>query len=149
MSPWSLREIAALSFCILLFVAPAHAAEGAPELLDILLENGSITQEQYDSLVDKDDLTAEDLAYDSIGLAERPFLRSALYLSRGEWYRALGMPDSAIASWLWHQNTDLEGTVLPELVQAGEVDGALGPFADRRIAAVRATAAIDTSARPN
>jgi tetratricopeptide (TPR) repeat protein len=95
------------------------------------------------------DLTAEDLAYDSIGLAERPFLRSALYLSRGEWYRALGMPDSAIASWLWHQNTDLEGTVLPELVQAGEVDGALGPFADRRTAAVRATAAIDTSARPN
>jgi hypothetical protein len=61
-SPWSPREIAALFFCILLFVAPAHAAEREPELLDILLENGSITQEQYDSLVDKDDLTAEDLS---------------------------------------------------------------------------------------
>ena len=81
------------------------------------------------------DRTAEDLAYDSAGLADRPFLRSALYLKRGEWYEELGMPDSAIAAWLWHQNTDLEGTVSPELVQAGEVDGALGPYADRRIAA--------------
>lgn len=83
------------------------------------------------------DRTAEDLAYDSVGLADRPFLRSALYLKRGEWYEELGMPDSAIASWLWHQNTDLEGTVSPELIQAGEVDGALGPYADRRIAGVR------------
>jgi len=61
-NPWSPREIAALFFCILLFVAPAQAAEPAPELLDILLENGSITQKQYDSLVDKDDLTVEDLS---------------------------------------------------------------------------------------
>jgi hypothetical protein len=80
------------------------------------------------------DRTAEDLAYDSAGLADRPFLRSALYLKRGEWYEELGMPDSAVSSWLWHQNTDLEGTVPPELIQAGEVDGALGPHADRRIA---------------
>ena len=78
--------------------------------------------------------TGQDLAYDSTGLADRPFLRSALYLKRGEWYAELGMRDSAIASWLWHQNTDLEGTVPPELIQAGEVDGALGPYADRRIA---------------
>jgi tetratricopeptide (TPR) repeat protein len=84
------------------------------------------------------DRTAEDLAYDSVGLADRPFLRSALYLKRGEWYEELGMPDSAISSWLWHQNTDLEGAVPPELVQAGEVDGALGPHADRRIEGVRA-----------
>jgi hypothetical protein len=41
------------------------------------------------------------------------------------------MPDSAKASWLWHENTDLEGTVSPELVQAGEVDGAFGPHARR------------------
>ena len=44
------------------------------------------------------------------------------------------MPDSARAYWRWHENTDLEGTVPPELVQAGEVDGALGPHA-RRLAA--------------
>ncbi|MCL7960274.1 MAG: serine/threonine protein kinase, partial [marine benthic group bacterium] len=92
--------------------------------------------------------TAQDLAYDSAGLADRPFLRSALYLKRGEWYEELGMPDSAVSSWLWHQNTDLEGTVPPELVQAGEVDGALGPYADARIAAVKAAGTIDTSARP-
>ena len=79
------------------------------------------------------DVTADDLSYDSAGLAERPFLRSALYLKRGEWYRELGMPDSAIASWLWHENTDLEGTVAPQLVQAGEVDGALGVHARLRI----------------
>ena len=80
------------------------------------------------------DRTGQDLAYDSAGLADRPFLRSALYLKRGEWYAELGMRDSAVASWLWHQNTDLEGTVPPELVQAGEVDGALGPYAESRIA---------------
>ena len=77
------------------------------------------------------DSTAADLAYDSAGLADRPFLRTALYLKRGEWYRDLDMPDSAKASWLWHENTDLEGTVSPELVQAGEVDGAFGPHAGR------------------
>jgi tetratricopeptide (TPR) repeat protein len=83
------------------------------------------------------DLTAEDLAYDSAGLADRPFLRSALYLKRGDWYEEMGMPDSARASWLWHENTDLEGTVPPEQVQAGEVDGALGSHALRRISRVR------------
>ena len=77
------------------------------------------------------DRTAADLAYDSAGLGDRPFLRTALYLKRGEWYRDLDMPDSAKASWLWHENTDLEGTVSPELVQAGEVDGAFGPHARR------------------
>lgn len=78
------------------------------------------------------DRTARDLAYDSAGLADRPFLRSVLYLKRGEWYQALGMPDSAIASWRWHQNTDLEGMIPPPLVQAGEVDGALGSYASRK-----------------
>jgi hypothetical protein len=88
------------------------------------------------------DLTAEDMAYDSTGLADRPFLRSALYLKRGDWYQGLGMQDSANASWLWHENTDLEGTagVPPQLVQAGEVDGALGH-------AVRRSAATDSTGR--
>jgi hypothetical protein len=81
------------------------------------------------------DVTAADVAYDSVGLAERPFLRSALHLKRGEWYRELGMPDSARAAWIWYQNTDIEGEagVGPELVQAGEVDGALGPHAEALI----------------
>ena len=79
------------------------------------------------------DSTGRDLAYDSAGLAMRPFLRSALYLKRGEWYRGLNMPDSAIATWVWHENTDLEGMVEPQLVQAGEVDGALGVHARLRI----------------
>jgi hypothetical protein len=82
--------------------------------------------------------TAVDLAYDSAGIADQPFLRSALYLKRGEWYRELGMPDSAIASWLWHENTDLEGTIPGHQVQAGEVDGALGPHALGRIARIEA-----------
>ena len=83
-------------------------------------------------------LTAADLAYDSVGLAERPFLRSALHLKRGEWYGELGMPDSARAAWVWYQNTDIEGEagVAPELVQAGEVDGALGPHAEALIDAL-------------
>jgi hypothetical protein len=77
--------------------------------------------------------TAPDLAYDSAGLADRPFTRSALYLERGAWYREIGMPDSAVASWLWHENTDIEGTIPPYLVQAAEVDGALGVHARLRI----------------
>ncbi len=36
-----------------------HAAE--TELLDVLLENGVITQDQYDSLAQKVTLTSEDL----------------------------------------------------------------------------------------
>ncbi len=44
-------------------------------------------------------------------------------------------PDSAIAAWTWHQNTDLEG-VADRGVQAGEVDGAFGSHARLRIARV-------------
>ncbi len=79
MNPWSPREIAALVFCTLLLVVPANAAEREPGLLDILLENGSITQQQYDSLIDKDDLTAEDL-----GEATAPEALPAVAAAPGE-----------------------------------------------------------------
>lgn len=62
MNPWSLRKMALCGSYILLFVAPAYAAERETQLLDVLLENGSITQDQYEFLADKSDLTAENLS---------------------------------------------------------------------------------------
>ena len=73
------------------------------------------------------------VAYDSVGNLERPFARAAVYLHRGHWFEAAGLPDSAIAAWSWHLNTDLE-SVAERKVQAGEVDGAFGSHARLRIA---------------
>jgi len=73
------------------------------------------------------------MAYDSVGNTARPFVRAAVYLTRGSWFREVEEPDSAIASWTWHLNTDLEGVAV-EGVQAGEVDGAFGTHARLRIA---------------
>jgi len=73
------------------------------------------------------------IAYDSVGNTERPFARAAIYLTRGDWFEAAGQPDSAMAAWAWHLNTDLEG-VAYRGVQAGEVDGAFGSHARLRIA---------------
>lgn len=50
MIPLSPRRFAAYALSFMLFAAPALAEEGAPQLLDVLLENGSINQEQYDAL---------------------------------------------------------------------------------------------------
>ena len=61
-NPGSPCKTVLLVFCSLLFIGPAYAAERETELLDILLENGSITKEQYESLADKGELTAEDLS---------------------------------------------------------------------------------------
>ena len=49
----------ALSMLLLLTALPARSAD--KELLDILLENGAITQAQYDRLIARDEITAEDL----------------------------------------------------------------------------------------
>ena len=79
------------------------------------------------------EITRPLVAYDSVGNELRPFGRAAVYLSRGDWFAEIGAADSAVASWTWHLNADLEG-VPSETVQAGEVDGALGPHAQLRIA---------------
>lgn len=75
------------------------------------------------------------VAYDSVGSIERPFGRAAIYLTRGRWFQEAQEPDSAIAAWTWHLNTDLEG-VAYRRVQAGEVDGAYGSHARLRIARI-------------
>jgi len=60
-----LRGTAVSAACILLLAGSSHAADRDRELFDILLENGSITQEQYEVLVDDDDLAVEDGAVES------------------------------------------------------------------------------------
>jgi serine/threonine protein kinase/tetratricopeptide (TPR) repeat protein len=82
------------------------------------------------------------VAYDSVGNTERPFARAALYLQRGRWFEQAGQPDSALAAWTWHLNTDLE-TISPRAVQASEVDGALGTHARLRIARLAAEVGRD------
>ncbi|MFW6085294.1 MAG: protein kinase domain-containing protein, partial [Gemmatimonadota bacterium] len=84
------------------------------------------------------DLGAPLVAWDSIGIVERPFNRSTFYLQRGAWYAALArersdplLADSAVAAWIWHLNTDLEGVPMRD-VQAAEVDAALGTHARLR-----------------
>jgi serine/threonine protein kinase len=62
---------------------------------------------------------------DSAGDLRYPFLRSAVHLKRGEWFRLGGEPDSAAASWLWYEASDLVG-VPRERLQAGEIDWSLG-----------------------
>ena len=71
------------------------------------------------------------LAFDSAGRAGDPFFRAALHLKRGEWYVALGDSAAADASWLWYQGLDVVGWPVG-VVQAGEVDWALGPYAKLR-----------------
>lgn len=44
------RSVAVLIFCLAVIASPALAAESEPSLLDVLLENGSITAEQYETL---------------------------------------------------------------------------------------------------
>ncbi|MEM7413480.1 MAG: porin [Myxococcota bacterium] len=53
---------AARALCVLLFVlaTPALAADRHQELLDALLENGSITQEQHDELSEEEERKAEE-----------------------------------------------------------------------------------------
>jgi hypothetical protein len=72
-------------------------------------------------------------AYDSTAAALNPFERSVVYWLRGEWYAAEGDADSAIRSWYWQANTDLEEGTPPGVIQAAEVDAAFGPHARAEI----------------
>jgi tRNA A-37 threonylcarbamoyl transferase component Bud32/tetratricopeptide (TPR) repeat protein len=75
------------------------------------------------------------LAFDSAGSAGDPFFRSALHLERGGWRQASGDPAGADAEWLWYEGLDVVGWP-SGVVQAGEVDWALGPYARVRRSSV-------------
>lgn len=67
------------------------------------------------------------LAFDSAGRAGDPFFRAVLHLKRGEWQEASGDSAGADASWVWYEGLDVIGWP-GGVVQAGEVDWALGPY---------------------
>ncbi len=57
-----------------------------------------------------------------------PFAGAVFHLYRGDWWEAVSQPARADRERLWYEASNLEGW--PEgLSQAGEVDGALAPFA--------------------
>ncbi|HSE26785.1 MAG TPA: serine/threonine-protein kinase [Gemmatimonadales bacterium] len=71
-----------------------------------------------------------------------PFLRALLHLRRGDWRAALGDAEGARREWVWHENQDVEGTLLGGPVSA-EVDWALGTLARwRRAEAARPAAEL-------
>jgi len=59
-NPWSPRACALLVLSSLLLAAPSVASARDQELLDLLLENGSITPEQHQELVSGDEPVAEE-----------------------------------------------------------------------------------------
>jgi hypothetical protein len=74
-NPWSPRACAVLVLSSLLLAAPPVAAERDRELLDLLLENGSITPEQHQELIAGDEPSAEEAdesAPDSAGDDDEP-----------------------------------------------------------------------------
>ena len=56
-----------------------------------------------------------------------PFMRSTLYLKRGEWKRQL-KPRDVPWDWSWHLNADLRGWPVG-LAQPGEIDWVFGTYA--------------------
>jgi hypothetical protein len=68
---------------------------------------------------------------DSVSYRLGPFARSATYLGRGDWQRALGRWRRADAEWSWYENSDLMGWPTAE-PQQGEVDAMLAGYARLR-----------------
>jgi serine/threonine protein kinase len=77
------------------------------------------------------------LRYDAGWLVRAPFARALLYLRRGEWLLATGAPDGADRTWLWYQQSDVEGWP-QRSAQAGEVDAVAGVYARLRRAELAA-----------
>jgi tetratricopeptide (TPR) repeat protein len=68
---------------------------------------------------------------DSVSYRIGPFARSATYLGRGDWQRALGQWQRADGEWSWYENSDLMGWPTAE-PQPGEVDAMLAGYARLR-----------------
>jgi hypothetical protein len=127
---------------------PAEADAGRLERL--LAASGLAAEGRYEEALER---TEDDyLSYDAEDRGARPFARSALHLKRGEWFERLAevRPGRlaaeanlarAVGSWLWYENTDV-AVAGPHLVQATEVDAALGVHA--RVRLVRAARRLST-----
>ncbi len=69
-----------------------------------------------------------------------PFFRALLHLRRGDWRAALGDAEGARREWTWHENQDVEGSLLEGPVSA-EFDWALGTLGRWRRARAESSAA--------
>jgi tetratricopeptide (TPR) repeat protein len=104
----------------------AIRARGDPASADLLLFLEALQRAAEGDVAGALDATATLVPYVSERGSE-PFLRSAVYLTRGEWKRMID-PRAVPFEWLWHLNADLRGWPVG-LAQAGEIDWAFGTYA--------------------
>jgi tRNA A-37 threonylcarbamoyl transferase component Bud32 len=71
------------------------------------------------------------LRYDAGWLVQAPFARALFYLKRGEWLLATAAPERADRTWLWYQQSDVEGWP-QRSAQAGEIDAVAAVYARLR-----------------
>ena len=77
------------------------------------------------------------LSYDGASLTLEPFARALLYLRRGEWLAAQGMPERADRAWQWYEGWDIDGWARRG-AQSGEVDAVVSVLARLRRAELAA-----------
>ena len=77
------------------------------------------------------------LTYDGGSLTLAPFARALLYLRRGEWLAAEGMPERADRAWEWYEGWDIDGWA-QRGAQSGEVDAVASVIARLRRAELAA-----------